>query len=101
MQRVRQILSERSDVDEKPIVGGGLGFMVNGHLCAGVSPRGLTVRVGPEGKSAAVKSSHVRPLILGNRETKAFVVVEPEGITDDAELGMWLDRGLTFVDSLD
>ena len=100
VEQVRQTLSERSDVVEKRIVGGGHGFMVRGHLCCGVSTRGLTVRVGPEGKTEAVGRPHVGPLVLGQRETKAFVVVGPEGLTNDQDLKVWLDQALRFVESL-
>jgi hypothetical protein len=43
--RVRHLLSGRPDVVEKRIVGG-LGFMVNGALCCGVSGDCVMVRVG-------------------------------------------------------
>lgn len=99
-EQVRKVLSERSDVVEKRIVGGGLGFMVDGHLCCGVSPRGLTVRVGPEGKREAIRRPHVAPLMLGQRETSAFVVVEPDVLTDDKEVEFWLDQALKLVESL-
>lgn len=100
-ERVRRRLWDRTDVVEKPIVGGGLGFMVGGHLCCGVSVRGLTVRVGPGAKTEAVAQEHVHPLILGKRETAAFVVVEPSGLVDEASLNIWVDRGLRFVETLE
>jgi hypothetical protein len=100
VEKVRQMLSERSDVAEKRIVGGGQGFMVRGHLCCGVSARGLTVRVGPEGKTEAVGRPHVGPLVLGQREARAFVVVEPEGLANDSQVRLWLDQALRFVESL-
>lgn len=84
--RVRRHLATRSDVIEKRIVGGGLGFMVRGHLCCGVSDRGLTVRVGPEAKAELVTREHVRPLTLGAQETTASVVLESAGLTEDASL---------------
>lgn len=56
-QRVRRLLSGRPDIEETRMVGGGLGFLVGGHLCCGVSSQGLVVRVG---------------------RAAAFVVVEPD-----------------------
>jgi hypothetical protein len=97
--RVRRLLAERSDVAEQPIVGGGLGFMVNGHLCCAVTKRGLTVRLGPDGKAAALSEPYVVPHLVGERETKAFVVVEPEGHAGDL-LEAWVNRGLSFVTTL-
>jgi hypothetical protein len=100
VERIRRLLSARSDVVEKRIVGGALGFMVGGHLCCAVSVRGLTVRVGAEGKAEALGEPHVGRHLVGNRETRAFVVVEPDGYRDDAALAVWLERGLRFVGSL-
>ncbi len=99
-ERVRQLLAGRRDVEEKRIVGGGLGFMVGGNLCVGVSDRGLTVRVGPDAKTEMVARPHVRPLVLGSRETAAFVVVDWDALEVDAELTEWIERGLSFVETL-
>jgi hypothetical protein len=98
--RVRDLLSARSDVEEKTIVGGGLGFMVGGHLCCAVGKRGLTVRLGADGKAEALQKAHVVPHLVGKRETKAFVIVEPEGYEDDAALASWIARASRFVATL-
>jgi hypothetical protein len=99
-ERVRRLLSARDDVVEKRIIGGGLGFMVGGHLCCGVNSRGLTVRVGPEARDDAIAKRHVRPLTIGARETAAFVVVEPDGFGADEALEAWIETGLRFVATL-
>jgi hypothetical protein len=98
--RVRRILANRSNVVEKGMVGGGLGFMVDGHLCCGVRADGLTVRVGREGRAAALTEPHVGPLVLGKREPAAFVVVEPPGYRSDADLEAWIARALAFIATL-
>ena len=100
VERVRRLLSDRSDVVEKRIVGGGWGFMVDGHLTCGVSTRGLTVRVGAAAIDDALAHDHVRRLELGGRPTAAFVVVEPDGYRDDDALRHWVERGLQFVETL-
>ena len=98
--RVRELLAERDDVVENQVVGGGRGFMVGDHLCVIVGDVGLTVRVGAEGKAAALAEPHVRPHTIGARETAAFVVVEPPGYAGDLLAG-WLGRALGFVASLE
>jgi hypothetical protein len=98
--RVRSLLSAQPNVTEKRIVGGGLGFMVGGHLCCAVTSRGLTVRLGAEGKGSAFSEPHVVPHLVGTRETRAFVIVEPEGYRDDEALVRWIERGLEFVATL-
>lgn len=98
--QVRQLLAARNDVEEKRIVGGGLGFMVGGHLCCGVSSRGLTVRVGADAKGDMLALPHVRALTLGKREAAAFVVVEPDGLGEPAAVASWVERGLRIVETL-
>lgn len=100
VERVRGLMSHRSDVVEKGIVGGGLGFMVGGHLCCGVSLRGLTVRVGAAAMDEVLALQHVRRLEFGGHPTAAFVVVEPDGYRDDDALARWVTRGLQFFDTL-
>lgn len=99
--RIRRLLAGRADVVEKRLGGGGLGFMVDGNLCCGVSSRGLTVRVGPEAKADAVAKPYVSPLAFGGRETAAFFVVEPAGYASPASLEEWVEEGLRYVDTLE
>lgn len=100
LSRIRNHLAGRGTIVEKRIVGGGIGFTVNGHLCCGLSSRGLTVRLGTDGKEAALREPHVGPLKLGEREAAAFVVVEPDGYREPEALVSWVDRGLQFVNTL-
>ena len=100
VERVRHLLAGRTDVVEKTIVGGGIGFMVGGHLCCAVTNRGLTVRVGPAGKAGALAEPNVVPHLVGKRETKAFVVVERAGYSEDTALKRWVFRGLEFIATL-
>lgn len=100
IERVRELLSGH-EVRETSLVGGGLGFMVDGNLCCGVSERGLTVRVGKDARDAALAEPHVGPLMVGKRRPSAFVVVEPAGYEyDDEALQTWVGRGLAFVATL-
>ncbi len=99
-ERIRQVLSNRADVEEKNTIGGGLGFMVGGHLCCAVSSRGLTVRVGSAGKAETLAMPHAEPLRIGTRETAAFVLVHTEGYRTEAELRIWVEKGLSFVATL-
>ncbi len=98
--RIRSLLHGRSDVVERRVVGGGLGFLVGGHLCCSLSTRGLTVRVGPASRADALAEPHVGPLKVGRRETAAFVLVEPDGYRSTAALERWVARGLRFVATL-
>jgi hypothetical protein len=98
--RVRAVLADRTDVEEKRIIGGGLGFMVGGQLCCAVTTNGMTVRVGATARDALLSEPHVVPHMVGKRQTAAFVVVEPEGLVDETQLRSWVGRGLDFVDGV-
>jgi hypothetical protein len=100
-RRIRDLLAAQPvEVRETRLVGGGLGFMVDGHLCCGVSARGLTVRVGPDGLEPALDEPHVQPLMAGNRRARGFVVVAPAGFREDEALRRWIERGLGAVAAL-
>ena len=88
-ERVRQLLSGRSDVAEKKMVGG-LSFLVNGNMCCGITGMALMVRVGADGREQALREPHARPMLFAGRALPGFICVEPEGYAADdalAELG--------------
>jgi hypothetical protein len=99
LERVRQLLAERDDVEEKRMVGG-RSFVVGGQLCCGVNGQGLVVRLGTEGVARAREQAHVRPLMMGDKEVGAFAVVDPEGYPDDEALAGWVSRAVAFVEGI-
>ena len=80
---------------------GALVFLVNGHMCCGVTGEDLMVRIGPDARDAALGEPHVRPMdIGGGRQPGGFVLVAPDGYSTDAALTGWVGRGLAFAASL-
>ena len=98
-ERVRQLLSGRSDVVEKKMVGG-LSFLVNGNMCCGVTGTALMIRVGADGREQALREPQVRPMLLGGRVLSGFICIEPAGYAADDALASWVRRGLDFVSGL-
>ena len=96
---MRILLSSRTDVVEKKMVGG-LSFLVNGTMCCGVTGDALMIRVGREARDQALREPHVRPMVLGGRSLSAFVCVDPPGYAADDALARWVQRGLDFVAGL-
>ena len=96
VERVRRCLAGRADVVEQRMVGG-LSFSVGGRMFCGIVGTALMVRVVSDGVGPALAEPFVRPMELGGRPLKAFVLVEPEGWADDAALTAWVDRALDVV----
>lgn len=97
---IRVLLSERSDVVERKMMGG-LVFMVNGNMCVTASGRGgIMVRVGPDAQARALKEPHVKAVIMAGRSMGGFVRVMPEGYRTAAALRKWVKRGLDYVTTL-
>ena len=97
--RVREAIGVRDGLTEKKMFGG-LGFMLNGNMCCGVVSDDLMVRVGAESHDNALTLPYARPMDFTGRPMKGFVFVDHTGIQADAELKQWLERGVSFAQSL-
>jgi TfoX/Sxy family transcriptional regulator of competence genes len=98
-ERIRLILSSRSDVAEKRMVGG-LSFVVGDSMCCGVTGSALMVRIGAEARERTLAERHVRPMKFAGRPLSGFVLVDPEGFRTNAALAAWVQRGIDFVATL-
>jgi len=97
--RVRAILKGQQGLVEKQMFGG-LAYLSNGRMFAGILKNDLVVRVGPEGHDAALKEPHTRPMDFTGRPMKGYVYVNPNGTKTVAQLRKWLTKRLDFVASL-
>ena len=95
-ERLRRLLSARSDVVERKMFGG-LCFMVNGGMCCGLTSVALMVRVGKDRYEDALAQPHARPMDFTGRPLTGMVYVAPAGYTSDSALARWVQRGLDFV----
>jgi len=99
-ERVRHLLADRHDVNERKMMGG-LCFMVKGGMCCAVSGRGgLLVRIGAEAHPRLLAEPHVRPMVMAGRSVTSFVRVMPEGYRSHAALKKWVRRGVAAVAAL-
>jgi len=99
--RVRELIGARPGVVERKMFGG-LGWMIGGNMAVGVMRETeLVVRIEPEETEAAIREPHVhefgRP---GRKPMKGFVLVEPAGVEEDADLARWVDVGATRAASM-
>ena len=97
LDRVRAEMPQRGVREQKMF--GGVCFMLDGNMVAGVSPRGLLLRVGKEGHAAALARGSVKSLMAA-REMKGYVVVDPTALEGSANLRSWLDLAFAYVRTL-
>lgn len=97
-ERVRAIMA-RDGLSERKMFGG-LCFMLNGNMLAGVETRGLMLRVGPERFEDALARPGARVMDFTGRPMVGYVYVAHSACETDADLKSWLDEALGFVETL-
>ena len=75
---------------------GGLCFMVNGKMCAGIIDDALMARIGPQFYLEALQKPGCREMDFTGRPLKGFVYVDAEGIDEDEDLAYWVQLCLDF-----
>jgi TfoX/Sxy family transcriptional regulator of competence genes len=97
--RIRAQLSTLPNLVEKKMFGG-IGFILQGNMACGVNKNNLIVRVGIGQYETALSRPHVRPFDMTGKPMTGWVVVEPQGYTNDAELKRWIKQGVEYAASL-
>ena len=75
-QRLRDIFSDRYDVEEKRMFGG-IAFMLRGHMCCGIVGDTLMVRTDPDHYAATLQQHQVREMNFTGKVMKGFVYSLP------------------------
>jgi TfoX/Sxy family transcriptional regulator of competence genes len=94
--RVRALLADRTDVEEKRMFGG-LTFMVAGQMSCGVLKDNLIVRIEPTDFDGLVAQPHVRPFDFSGRPMQGMVYVGNDALDDPQVLKTWVQRGTDYV----
>jgi hypothetical protein len=97
--RIETYLAARPEITSKKMFGG-IAYFLNGNLACGVHKDSLIVRVGPDAYKAALEEDLVEEFDITGRPMRGWVMVAPEKIADDGELGCWIDAGVSFAGSL-
>jgi len=98
-ERVRDVLQDRTDVEEKKMFGG-LCFMVSNHMCCGIVNETLMARVGPDQYEKCLARKYASEMDFTGRAMKGMVYVSPAGIESDSSLASWIKYCTRFVESL-
>lgn len=98
-ERIRLLLRQRPDVEEKKMFGGVV-FMLNGNMLVGIWKQSLIARIGAEQAEVALKQPFVKVFDITGKSMKGWVMVDPEGVDFDEELKSWIAKAEKFVKTL-
>jgi hypothetical protein len=98
--RVREVLATAGLTPTEKKMFGGLSFLIGGNMCCGVMGADLLARVGPDAAESALAEPATRPFEMGQRASRGWVVVGPDGIATDEALAAWVGRALAYAKSL-
>lgn len=96
--RVRQVLPADADVTERKMFGG-LAFLLEGHMFAGIVGGELMLRLGHEGAQRALDREHVREMDFTGRPMKNMIFVQPAGLAGPA-LERWVNAAADHARTL-
>ena len=97
--RIRDALAHKKGVEEKKMFGG-VGFLLHGNMLVGVWKDALIARLGPDEADLALLEPHVRAFDITGKPMKGWVLIGPEGVEGDEQLGGWIERATKFVKTL-
>jgi TfoX/Sxy family transcriptional regulator of competence genes len=101
-ERVRTTLDDvhpGGEIAEKKMFGG-VAFLLAGNMAVGIQKDALMVRLHPDDAEDALEQPAVRPFDMGRGPSKGWVLVDPPGVADDADLRRWVERGRAYALSL-
>ncbi|MEO5582307.1 MAG: TfoX/Sxy family protein [Saprospiraceae bacterium] len=93
--RMAQAFTERTSFEEKKMFGG-ICFMVNDKMCAGVVKDELMARIHPDKEDEALNRPGCREMDFTGRKMKGYIMVNSEGIKSKKQLDYFIDLALAF-----
>lgn len=98
-QRVRDELNSDRRFSEKKMFGG-VGFLMDGHMCVGVWKEWLILRVGPDAWQDLLGQSDVHEFDITGRSMTGWVMIAPDGFDTTEQLQDWISRAVAFTQTL-
>jgi TfoX/Sxy family transcriptional regulator of competence genes len=93
--RVRERFAELPNTEEKEMMGG-LVFMYNDKMCAGIVKDELMCRINPEFHDMAVEKTGCRTMDFTKRPMKGYVMVDETGMRSKSDLDYWIDLAIDY-----
>ena len=95
-ERIRRAFrDQQADFEEKKMMGG-VCFLVNGKMAAGVVKNKMMDRIDPDFQEQALSRKGATDMDFTHRPMKGFVFIEPEGTDLDTDLDYWVKLCLEY-----
>ena len=94
--RIRKAFQDQNAIFEEKKMMGGVCFLVNGKMAAGVVKDRLMARIDPEIYEQALARKGCVEMDFTGKPMKGFVFVEPEGTDLETDLEYWIGLCLDF-----
>jgi TfoX/Sxy family transcriptional regulator of competence genes len=98
-QRLQEMLAERAGFQPKKMFGG-IGWLLNGHMCVGVYKSWLIVRVGEPAAVRLLREAHVEPMDITGKPMKGWARISNQGLAEDHRLQRYVELAIEFVSRL-
>ena len=98
-ERLRTRLGKVPGISEKTMFGG-IALLLNGNMVCGVHKDDLILRLGKDACEKGLKQPHTRQFDITGRPMSGWLMVAPEGCSEDQLLDEWVTQALDFVKTL-
>ncbi|MBS1518622.1 MAG: TfoX/Sxy family protein [Bacteroidetes bacterium] len=96
-RRIGDLLMKKGIVFEEKKMFGGIAYMINGKMAAGVTKDDLMVRIKESEYAKALSDPSAREMDFTGKPLKGFLYVSSSGIKTEKALEKWLNYGIEFV----
>lgn len=94
--RVREMIATtENNIVEKRMFGG-LCFMVNDKMLAGIESERMMLRIGPDAYEEALEKDGCTPMDFTGKVMKGYVFVDADALATNKQLAWWIGTALEF-----
>jgi hypothetical protein len=98
--RIRVVVGDEADLTEQKMFGG-LAFLIGRNMAVAASGQGgVMVRVDPAESDELVAATTARPMEMGGRQMRGWLLIDVEDVATTEELAGWVERGVAYARSL-